>query len=88
MSKASRQNATKRAQQRKQKIQLISYLWIVLMTTRPDGSLQVSGAARIYMSPVTMMMKMGFLCGLSSNTLQSTLGHENLLWRLNARAAG
>lgn len=29
-----------------------------------------------------MMMKMGFLCGLSSATLQNTLGHENLLWRL------
>lgn len=50
MSKASKQNATKRAQQRKQEIRMNS-----LLVT--DGSLQVSGAARLYMSPVTMMLK-------------------------------
>lgn len=65
------------------KSEWISYLCIVWVTTRPDGGLHVSGAARIYMSPVTMMMKMGFLCGLSSATLQSTLGHGNLLWCLS-----
>lgn len=40
-------------------------------------------SAKIYMTPVTKMMKMGFLCGPSSTALQSTLGHKNLPWSLS-----
>lgn len=74
------------AQQRKRKSKGLSCSFFVLIR-RTDGSLQISGAfffsAQIYMSPVTKMMKMGFLCGPSSTSLQSTLGHKNLPWSLS-----
>lgn len=80
MSKASKQNATERAQQRKQEIQMnLLFLHCVADSKARWQFTSVWGSY----SPVTMMMmKMAFLCGLSSVPLKSMLGHENLLWCL------